>query len=62
MKKLKTKVQEYYSVKEYEEKFYPESYKKQSLDVSDTNTLGTILAGESLNKFKQLIQEQKVCI
>lgn len=62
MKKLRTKVQEYHSVKEYEKKFYPESYKKQSLEVSDPNTLGTILARESLNKFKQLIQKQKVCI
>ncbi|MBI4690960.1 MAG: hypothetical protein HY754_11970 [Nitrospirae bacterium] len=62
MKKLKAKVQEYYSVKEYEKKFYPESYKKQLLEISDPNTLGTTLARESLNKFKQLIQKQKVCI
>lgn len=62
MKKTKTKVQEYHSVKEYEKKYYPESFKKQSIEISDPNTLGTVLARESLNKFKHLIQKQKVCI
>ncbi|MDQ1254752.1 MAG: hypothetical protein QG646_4022 [Euryarchaeota archaeon] len=62
MKRLRTKVQEYHSMKEYEEKFYPESYKKQSLEDSDPNMLGTILARESLNKFKNLMQKQKLCI
>lgn len=35
MKKIRAKVQEYHSMKEYEKRFYPESYKKQSLEVSD---------------------------
>jgi hypothetical protein len=62
MKKSKTRTQEFHSVKEYEKKYYPESYKKQSLEISDPNTLGIVLARESLNKFKQLIQKQKVCV
>ncbi len=62
MKKTKTKVQEYHSVKEYEKKYYPESFKKQPIEISDLNTLGIVLARESLNKFKQLIQKQKVCL
>ena len=62
MEKLRTKAQEYHSMKEYKETFYPESYKKQLLEVSDPNTFGIILARESLDKFKQLMQKQKVCI
>lgn len=62
MKKLRTKVQEYRSMKEYEKKFYPDSYKKQSLEDSDLNMLGTILARESLKEFKNLMQKQKLCI
>ena len=62
MKKSKTRTQEFHSVKEYEKKYYPESFKKQSIEISDPNTLGTVLARKSLNKFKHLIQKQKVCI
>jgi len=62
MKKTKAKVHECHSMKEYEKKYYPESYKKQSTEVSDPSTLGFVLARESLNKFKHLIQKQKVCI
>lgn len=62
MKKSKIKVKEYHSMKEYEKKYYPESFKKQSIKISDPSTLGIILARESLNKFKHLIQKQKVCI
>ncbi|MBM4136875.1 MAG: hypothetical protein FJ241_08610 [Nitrospira sp.] len=62
MKKSKTRTQEFHSVKEYEKKYYPESFKKQSIEISDPNTLGTVLARESLNKFKHLIQKQKVCV
>jgi len=62
MKKSKTRTQEFYSVKEYEKKYYPESFKKRSIKISDPNTLGIVLARESLNKFKHLIQKQKVCI
>lgn len=62
MKKPKTIVQEYRSMKEYEKKYYPESFKKQSVEISDPNTLGTVLARESLNKFKHLIHKRKVCI
>ena len=62
MKKLRTKVQEYHSIEEYVKRFYPESYKKQLLEVSDPNTLGTTLARESLKEFKNLMQKQKLCI
>ncbi len=62
MKKTKTKMLEFHSVKEYEKKYYPESYKKQFLEVSDPNNIGIVLARESLNKFKHLIQKQKVCV
>ncbi|QII09491.1 hypothetical protein KsCSTR_01120 [Candidatus Kuenenia stuttgartiensis] len=62
MKKIRAKVQEYHSMKEYEERFYPESYKKQSLEVSDPNEIGAILAEEMLNKFKHLMRKQKLCI
>jgi hypothetical protein len=62
MKKSRIRTQEFHSMKEYEKKYYPESFKKQSLEVKDTDTLGIILARESLNKFKHLIQKQKVSI
>ncbi len=62
MKKSRTRTQEFHSMKEYEKKYYPESFKKQSLEVKDTDTLSIILARESLNKFKHLIQKQKVCV
>ena len=62
MKKSKTRMQEYHSMEEYEKKYYPESFKKQSIEVNDPNTLGQVLARESLNKFKDLIQKQKLCI
>ncbi|OGW25506.1 MAG: hypothetical protein A2X59_04920 [Nitrospirae bacterium GWC2_42_7] len=62
MRKHKGKIQEFYSVKEFEKKYYPESFKKQAIEVSDLNSLGTVLAKESLTKFKHLMQKQKVCI
>ncbi|MEW6419292.1 MAG: hypothetical protein AB1480_14470 [Nitrospirota bacterium] len=62
MKKHRIKVQAFHSMKEYEKKYYPESFKKQSIEISDPDTLGIVLARESLNKFKHLIQKQKVCI
>ncbi|MFA4909882.1 MAG: hypothetical protein WC649_02375 [Desulfobacteria bacterium] len=62
MKKDKSKTQEYRSMKEYEKRYYPDSFKKQSLEVSDPNTLGIVLARESLNRFKYLIQKEKVCV
>ncbi len=62
MKKDKAKVHEYRSMKEYEKRYYPESFKKQSIEITDPDTLGIILAKESLNKFKHLIQKQKVSI
>lgn len=55
MKKSRTRTQEFHSMKEYEKKYYLESFKKQSLEVKDTDTLGIILVRESLNKFKHLI-------
>lgn len=62
MKKTKTKTNEFHSVKEYEKKYYPESFKKQAIEISDLNSLGTALAKESLTKFEHLMQKQKVCI
>jgi hypothetical protein len=62
MKKSRTRTQEFHSMKEYEKKYYPESFKKQLLEFKDPDTLGIILARESLNKFKHLIQKQKVCV
>ena len=62
MKKLRTKVQEYHSIEGYFKRFYPESYKKQLLEDCNPNTLGTILARESLKKLKNLMQKQKLCI
>jgi hypothetical protein len=62
MKKYKTNVQVFHSVKEYEKKYYPESRKKQMLEIDDPDTLGIILARESLNKFKQMIKKEKICI
>ena len=62
MKKSKTRMQEYHSMEEYEKKYYPESFKKQSIEINDPNTLGQVLARESLNKFKHPIQKQKLCI
>lgn len=62
MKKYKTNIQEFHSVKEYEAKYYPESVKKQSLEINDPDTLGIVLARESLNKFKQMMKKEKVCI
>ena len=62
MKKSKIRMQEYHSMEEYEKKYYPESFKKQSIEINDPNTLGQVLARESLNKFKHLIQKQKLCI
>ncbi len=44
MKKDKSKTQEYCSMKEYEKRYYPDSFEKQSLECSDTNMLGIILA------------------
>lgn len=62
MKKYKTTVHEFHSLKEYEAKYYPESVKKQTLEIDDLDTLGIILAKESLNKFKQMMKKEKVCI
>ena len=62
MKKNRTRTQEVHSLKEFEKKYYPESFKKQSIEISDPNTLGTVLARESLNKFKHLIQKQNVSV
>jgi len=62
MKKYKTNVQVLHSVKEYEKKYYPESVRKQSLELDDPDTLGIILARDSLNKFKQMIKKEKLCI
>ena len=62
MKELRTKAQEYHSIEEYFERFYPESYKKQLLEDCDPNTLGTILARESLKELKNLMQKHKLRI
>lgn len=62
MRKHKTEIKEYNSIKEYERKYYPKSFKKQTVELSDPSNLGTVLARESLSKFKQLISKQKICI
>jgi hypothetical protein len=49
-------------MKEYEKRYYPESHEQKPAQVADTNRLGIVMARESLNKFKHLIQKQKVCI
>ena len=62
MKKYKSYVQEFHSAKEYEAKYYPESVKKQSLEINDPDTLGIILARESLKMLKQMMKKGKICI
>jgi hypothetical protein len=62
MKKIRAKAQEFHSMKEYEKRYYPESHEQKPAQVADTNRLGIVMARESLNKFKHLIQKQKVCI
>ena len=62
MKDLSTEAQEYHSIEDYFERFYPESHKKQLHEDCDPNTLGTILARESLKELKNLMQKQKQCI
>lgn len=61
MKKSKLRTVEIHSLKEYEKKYYPETYRKQAIEISDPDTLGIVLARESLNRFKQMIQKQKMC-
>lgn len=62
MKQNKVKEQEYRSMKEYEKKYYPETYKADRLKTHDPNTLGITLAKESLNKFKSMMQKQRVSV
>ncbi len=62
MKKTKGKAHEYHSMEEYKKRFYPESYNNLLPEDGDPDKLGTILAEEMLNKFKNLMQKQKVCI
>jgi len=49
-------------MKEYEKKYYPESQEQVITQVTDSNRLGITMARESLNKFRHLIQKQKVCL
>ncbi len=53
MARSKKKEQAYRSMKEFEEKFFPENFKKQSLEVkTDARTLGINLAKESINAIR----------
>ena len=50
MIKNKKREQVYKSMREFEEKFFPESFKKQSVEVpTDARTIGINLAKESLD-------------
>lgn len=60
--KKKTNEQEFYSIGEYEKKYYPQSYGRKTKESEEKINLGIIMARESLSKFKQLIQKQKVCL
>ena len=56
------KAKEFHSMEEFEKKYYPEKFKKTSIEAVDPNALGTVLAKESLAKFKHLIQKRKISI
>jgi hypothetical protein len=62
MDKTKAKEQEYRSMEEYKRKYFPESFRQNKIQDKDTKMLGIAMARESLSKFKQLIQKEKVCL
>jgi len=54
MKKNNNKKQVFYSMKEFEEKYFPEFIKKRFSDtISDSHSLGIKLANESLTTIRQ---------
>ena len=58
MDKSKKKKQVYKSMREFEKKFFPESFKKQSTEVStDAHTLGITLAKESLDMIRRRLSK-----
>lgn len=58
MNKSKEKKQKYYSIIEFESKYFPKAYKRRMTKKSkDAHALGSTLAKESLDKIKsQLIK------
>ena len=58
MIKNKKKEQVYKSMREFEEKFFPKSFIKQSVEVStDARTIGINLAKESLSMIKSRLSK-----
>ena len=58
MEKSKKKKQVYKSMREFEEKFFPESFRKQSTEVpTDARTLGVSLARESLDMIRRRLSK-----
>jgi hypothetical protein len=58
MIKNKKKDQVYKSMREFEEKFFPESFKKQSVEApTDARTIGINLAKESLEIIKSRLSK-----
>ncbi len=58
MERSKKKKQVYKSMREFEEKFFPESFRKQSAEVStDARTLGITLAKESLDIIRRRLSK-----
>jgi len=58
MKKSNKKEQEYKSMREFDEKFFPESLRKQLLErTTDARTLGINLAKESLEMIRSQLSK-----
>ena len=58
MKRRKKKVQVYKSMREFEEKYFPESFRKQSAEVpTDARALGISLAKESLDTIRHRLSK-----
>lgn len=58
MKGSKKKEQVYKSMKEFEKKFFPKSFRKQSLEqLTDARILGITLARESLNTIRNQLSK-----
>ena len=60
MARSKKKERIYKSMKEFEEKIFPKSFKKQSLDDTiDARTIGINLAKESLDTIRSQLKKEK---
>lgn len=58
MKSSKKKEKAYKSMREFEEKFFPESFRKKSVEMpTDAHTLGINLAKESLDMIKSRLSK-----